>query len=361
MRWPTSSAAPTSTTPPAGQSVITLSPFKVSTTQDSGYVGQDRLAGSRLRTNIKDIAAAISPMTAEFLSDIAATSIENEIEYGVGTRIETDDARAAGPVADGYNDGFRSIRIRGLPGGGRSINFFNAPGTGVVGIQGTPFRDTGATSVTGVLERSGGDWVVVSDRFPFAQNFRQFTYSEAAVGGVLANDFDMGRRNPDAVLEANGVRGAFRVKNASSFLKRELARDLNLEFGFNRQVSSGDTHNLATWNHYGIAADTNRYLSNGQLRPAGQLYCIDVSPDHRPTSSQVSQGRVILSYEKGYKDLVNVRLARLGEMAKTNSRSEILQQYWLEGPGITSGGAFNPTPENGANVVYYRNALPVSP
>jgi hypothetical protein len=54
------------------------------------------------------------------------------------------------------------------------------------------------------------------------------------------------------------VRGAFRVKNASAPLQRELARDLNLEFGFNRQVSSGDTHNLATWNHYGIAADTNR-------------------------------------------------------------------------------------------------------
>jgi outer membrane receptor protein involved in Fe transport len=218
------------------------------------------------------------------------------------------------------------------------------------GTPGTPFRDTGATSVTGVLERSGGDWVVVSDRFPFAQNFRQFTYSESAVGGVLANDFDMGRRNPDAVLEANWVRGAFRVKNASAFLQRELARDLNLELGFNRQVSSGDTHNLATWNHYGIAADTNRYLPNGQLRPAGQQYYIDVSPDHRPTSSQVSQGRVTLSYEKGYKDLVNVRLAGLGEMAKTKSRSQILQQYWLKGPGITSGGAFNPTPENGANV-----------
>jgi hypothetical protein len=67
-----------------------------------------------------------------------------------------------------------------------------------------------------------------------------------------------------------------------------------------------------------------------------------------------------LSYEKGYKDLLNVRLARLGEMAKTKSRSELLQQYWLKGPGITSGGAFNPTPENGANVVYCRNALPVS-
>ena len=31
-------------------------------------------------------------------------------------------------MADGYNDSTRSIRIRGLPGGGRSINFFGAPG-----------------------------------------------------------------------------------------------------------------------------------------------------------------------------------------------------------------------------------------
>ena len=74
------------------------------------------------------VAAAISPMTAEFLRDIAATNIENAIEYGVGTRMDTDDARTAGPVGDGYNDGIRSIRIRGLPGGGRSINFFGAPG-----------------------------------------------------------------------------------------------------------------------------------------------------------------------------------------------------------------------------------------
>ena len=31
-------------------------------------------------------------------------------------------------MADGYNDSIRSIRVRGLPGAGRSINFFGAPG-----------------------------------------------------------------------------------------------------------------------------------------------------------------------------------------------------------------------------------------
>lgn len=494
-----------------GEETVMLTPFEVSTNQDTGYAGQDTLSGSRLRTNLKDVAAAISPMTAEFLRDIAATSIEGAMEYGVGTRMETDDARAAGPVGDGYSDGFRAIRIRGLPGGGRSINFFGAPGevdlymterlevsrgpnsilygfgspagkinvaskqaltnknayslsnrsdswggqrwvydanlvpiknvlglravvlrgresswraagyndqdrlflagkwqidrkttlkaeiehgytkrfvprpffgndlkstwdangqpifnnfaanyvpgtagTGAAGTPGTPIRDTGATNVIGVQERSGGDWIVVSDRSPFAQNFRQFTYSESPTGGLLANDFEMGRRNPEAAPEANWVSGKFKSANASVFFQRELLRDLNLELDFNRQTSRGETRNLATWNHYGIAADTNRYLPTGQLKPADQLYYYDVSPDHRLLSSQVNQARVTLSYERGYREWVTLRVAGLGEIANTKSRSEILQQYFLKGPELSSGGAFVASPENSANQAIYR-------
>jgi outer membrane receptor protein involved in Fe transport len=381
----------------AKEEVVELSPFEVSTTKDTGYVGQDTLSGSRLRTNLKDVAAAISPMTAEFLQDIAANSIEDAVEYGVGTRMETDDARSAGPVSDGYNDTIRNIRIRGLPGGGRSINFFGAPGevdlymterlevsrgpnsilygfgspagainvaskqartdrhayslshridswggqrwiadgnfalvknkvglrtvllrsresswrasghndadrfflagkwqidrrttvraefehgtidrfvprpffgndlksvwdangrpifnnfsanyvpgrpgTTAAGQPGNPIRDTGNTNVVGVQERSGNDWVVVSDRFAAAQNYRRFTYSEAPTGALMTNDFARGRSNPEATLEANWVGGDSKVNNASAFLQRELARDLNLELGFNRQTSRGD-------------------------------------------------------------------------------------------------------------------------
>lgn len=490
---------------------VTLTPFEVSATQDTGYVGQDTLSGSRLRTNLKDIAAAISPMTAEFLRDIAATSVENAMEYGVGTRVETDDARAAGPVGDGYNDSIRSIRIRGLPGGGRSLNFFGAPGeidmymtdrielsrgpnsilygfgspsgrinvtskqaqtnrnfynltsrldswdgqrwsfdanvvpikgkfalrldglrgregswraagyndqdrvflaakwqvdrkttvkaeyehgdirrfvprpffaddltstwiaagrptfnnfsasyvpgtagTGATGTPGTPIRNSGSTAVTGILERSGGDWVVVSDRFPYAQNYKQFTTSNYPSGSLLANDFDLGRSNPRAAPEANWVRGQFKVNFGSVYVQRELARDLNLELAFNRQTSRTVTRNLASWNYYGVAADPNRYLPNGQLKPADMQYYFDVSPDYRPASSSVNQGRITLSYERSVKDWATLRLAGLGELGSTKTRSEIYQQYWLKGPSLTSGGAFNVTPENGANTVYYR-------
>jgi iron complex outermembrane receptor protein len=494
---------------PASDSVVVLSPFEVSTSQDTGYASQDTLSGSRLRTNLKDVAAAISPMTAEFLRDIAATNVEGAIEYGVGTRIDTDDARSAGPVGDGYNDGIRGIRIRGLPGGGRSINFFGAPGEvdmymteglevsrgpnsilygfgspagriniaskqattnrqaysisnrldswggerwtadanlaliknqlglravvlrgreqswrraghndqdrlflaakwqpdrkttikadfehgdirrfvprpffgldmtslwnstgqaifnnynlalapGAVGTPGNAFRDTGATAVNGVIEITTNQWVAVSSSYPYAQNFRNFTRSEAPAGGVQGLDFARGLSNPEAVLEANWSRGSFRTNYGSIIVQRELLRDLNLEAGFNRQTSRTVTHNLATWNWFGVTADTNRYLPNGQLKPAGNLYYFDVSPDHRPSSSQVSQGRLTLSYEKKLHELATLRMAGLGEMASTKSRSEILQQYWKDGPTLGSASSFHATPENASNQVYYRYYL----
>jgi hypothetical protein len=95
-------------TPPAvasaAEAIVALSPFEVSASQDTGYVVQNTLAGSRVRTNLKNIAAAISPMTEEFLQDIAATNIVEAMEYRMNSRVETDDGRAAGPVADNVLD-----------------------------------------------------------------------------------------------------------------------------------------------------------------------------------------------------------------------------------------------------------------
>jgi outer membrane receptor protein involved in Fe transport len=118
-------SAPTSTAvKPAEEEPVVLSPFVVQSEKDVGYVAQNTLAGSRLRTSLKDLGAAISPMTAEFLSDIAATNLVEAMEYGINSRVETDDGRAAGPVADSYNDTTRTFRIRGLPGAARTVNYF---------------------------------------------------------------------------------------------------------------------------------------------------------------------------------------------------------------------------------------------
>ena len=65
----------------ADDSVVTLTPFEVNAARDVGYLAQNTLAGSRLNTELKDTAAAISVLTPEFLKDIGATSMKDIILF----------------------------------------------------------------------------------------------------------------------------------------------------------------------------------------------------------------------------------------------------------------------------------------
>lgn len=105
------------------EEIFELNPFVVDASDDIGYASQNTLAGSRLRTELKDVAAAISAMTAELIEDIGATNLIEASEYAINTRVETDDGRAAGPITDGYTNEFQDFRIRGLPGATRRMNF----------------------------------------------------------------------------------------------------------------------------------------------------------------------------------------------------------------------------------------------
>ena len=63
------------------EAVFELSPFVVDGSGDVGYAAQNTLAGSRLNTELKDVAAPVEVFTKEFLEDIAADSIEDALEY----------------------------------------------------------------------------------------------------------------------------------------------------------------------------------------------------------------------------------------------------------------------------------------
>src|SRR5687767_9713319 len=58
---------------------VELAPFTVNSTTDVGYLAGNTLAGSRLNTPLKDTAASISVMTAEFLSDIGALDLNHAL------------------------------------------------------------------------------------------------------------------------------------------------------------------------------------------------------------------------------------------------------------------------------------------
>jgi outer membrane receptor for ferric coprogen and ferric-rhodotorulic acid len=57
------------TTAPRPEAIV-LTPFEVSSASDNGYAATETLAGTRLRTNLRDIGASLSILTPEFMRDL---------------------------------------------------------------------------------------------------------------------------------------------------------------------------------------------------------------------------------------------------------------------------------------------------
>lgn len=71
----------------AAEETIVLSPFVVQGEVDTGYVATDSLAGTRLRTPLRDIATSVTVVTRDFLEDVNATNIGELLVYTTGTEV----------------------------------------------------------------------------------------------------------------------------------------------------------------------------------------------------------------------------------------------------------------------------------
>lgn len=69
------------------EDIIELSPFTVSAEENQGYQATSTLAGTRIKTDINDLGAAISVVTKEFMEDTGATSLEDLFQYTTSTEI----------------------------------------------------------------------------------------------------------------------------------------------------------------------------------------------------------------------------------------------------------------------------------
>src|SRR3954467_542634 len=90
---------------------IELSPFVTSAGSEKGYVATSSLAGSRVNTPLKDIAAQIDGLTTEFLSDIAAINMDEAVAFSTNNG-------TPGEQNVGANNGIADTR-----GGGRARGF----------------------------------------------------------------------------------------------------------------------------------------------------------------------------------------------------------------------------------------------
>jgi outer membrane receptor protein involved in Fe transport len=69
------------------EEVFELSPFVVDATDHQGYLATSTLAGTRIRTNLADLGAAISVVTQEFMEDIQATDAGTLMAYVTNTEV----------------------------------------------------------------------------------------------------------------------------------------------------------------------------------------------------------------------------------------------------------------------------------
>lgn len=113
--------------------VVTLSPFTVTTERDTGYAATETLAGTRLRTSLRDVAASMSVLTPELLRDLAATSIDEAVVFMPSSdRVSVDGNMTGTANMSGWNYRFsasQQFSIRGVPVQGFASDFFDTLAT----------------------------------------------------------------------------------------------------------------------------------------------------------------------------------------------------------------------------------------
>jgi len=104
------------------EEVIELSPFTITADDQSGYQATSTLAGTAIKTDLKDVGSAITVVTREFLEDTGATDAQSLLVYTVSTEIGGALGNFTGPGAssdEGGNSNARANpqsnnRVRGL-------------------------------------------------------------------------------------------------------------------------------------------------------------------------------------------------------------------------------------------------------
>lgn len=174
-----------------GADAVVLSPFQVTSDKDTGYLANNTLAGSRLRTDLKDVANAISVFTPEFLADLNATGEADLMRYSASAVPERTDQTPAAQGISMDTGGFQ-FRIRGQV-ASRSRNYF---GTAIVPDTYNAERFEEARGPNAILFGLGGAGGILNTSTKTAQTGRTFTQVAATAGseGLLRATLDHNQR-----------------------------------------------------------------------------------------------------------------------------------------------------------------------
>ncbi len=121
-----------SSAPSSDDETIVLSPFVIESSQDDGkYRATETLGGSRIRTNLRDIASPFSVVTSQFLQDTGSTDNQSLLTYTTSTEVGGLLGNWGGfGNSQGVSDRGslispqRNTRVRGLDEADNTRNFF---------------------------------------------------------------------------------------------------------------------------------------------------------------------------------------------------------------------------------------------
>jgi outer membrane receptor protein involved in Fe transport len=116
---------------PVDEQTYRLSPFEVTSTKDTGYAATETLAGTRIRTNLEDVASAIQVITPAFMDDVGAHNNGSLLQYTTNAEVAgtlgTYLGQGNGTNVDETNnlrDPESAQRIRGLAAADLARDFF---------------------------------------------------------------------------------------------------------------------------------------------------------------------------------------------------------------------------------------------
>jgi len=285
-----------------------LSPFVIEAGEDIGYAATSTLAGTRIKTNLKDVGDAISVITKKFLEDTDSTSSQELLVYTTNTEVGGQGGNFAGAGNGDFVDTSAAqespqtnTRVRGLAGTDNTRNYFltdipwDSYNTDRIDIQrgpnsilfglGSPagiinasVTDAGLARDFGTLENKFGSYGSIRDRLDFN---KVLLPDELAVRFSVLNDQKQFAQRPDF---NDDKRYFFAVKYDPKFLNRGSAHtDIRVSFehgtvdAINPSVIPPldeitpwfTTMNKATygWNSIGFnSADIPNYDSSTQTR-----------------------------------------------------------------------------------------------
>ncbi len=259
---------------------VVLTPFQVNSTKDSGYFAENTLAGSRLNTNLADLAASITVVTKQQMDDTAALDINDVFKYEASTEGSssytpsiTDRGTAKDSIA-GYsfgNNGDSSTnaqanRVRGLAAPDAAINNFptnnripfdsyntqsveitRGPNSLLFGL-GTPAGIVNQTSAQAALNRNTNQVVMRTDQYgsfrtSLTMNRSLLKDKLAVYGAFLYNDQQF-QRKPSRDLTRRQY-GALTYKPFSKTVIRGFAE--NYQNNANRPNSLTPRDFVAPW------------------------------------------------------------------------------------------------------------------